>query len=103
MNHPTNSIDSELEFSVTQYRDNKNYESTQVTVNCKCGRGGWIRLQKHPDMSKYISRKEVEEAIDQGEETVWVKRGELLSHENIVNANYLRAKLLPPTNTGDKK
>lgn len=103
MNQPTNSIDSELDFNVTQYRDDQKYESTQVTVSCKCGRGGWIRLQKHPDMSKYISRKEIEGAIGEDEEQQLPNPGvdNFKAVERCVGRNQLRqqlrAKLLPPT------
>jgi len=40
----------ELALMASAYRDNGRNEFTQVTANCPCGRGGWIRLPKHPDI-----------------------------------------------------
>ena len=39
---------NELDLIVNEYRDIQGNEFTQVIASCKCGRGGWIRLPKHP-------------------------------------------------------
>lgn len=37
----------ELNLTAHTYRDEQRNEFTQVTAQCECGRGGWIRLPKH--------------------------------------------------------
>ena len=46
----------DMRFSAYAYRDKDRNEFTQVTASCECGRGGWIRLPKHPH--DYPPRKE---------------------------------------------
>lgn len=41
---------AELRLTAERYRDRDGREMTQVTAQCPCGRGGWIRLDKHPDI-----------------------------------------------------
>lgn len=44
----------ELSLTAHSYRDPQRNEFTQVTAQCVCGRGGWIRLAKHDDGSVQI-------------------------------------------------
>lgn len=37
-----------MSMSAYGYRDKDGHEFTQVTAQCKCGRGGWLRIPKHP-------------------------------------------------------
>jgi hypothetical protein len=37
----------ELSLTAHSYRDPQHNEFTQVTAQCVCGRGGWLRLAKH--------------------------------------------------------
>lgn len=37
----------EMNLTAHTYRDSQRNEFTQVTAQCACGRGGWIRLAKH--------------------------------------------------------
>lgn len=37
----------EINLTAHTYRDPQRNEFTQVTAQCECGRGGWIRLPKH--------------------------------------------------------
>ena len=46
--------EDELVFIVNEYRDINRNEFTQVTAKCKCGRGGWVRLDKHPAIQSII-------------------------------------------------
>ena len=46
--------EEELEFIVSGYRDINGNKFAQVTAKCKCGRGGWVRLEKHPDVQSLI-------------------------------------------------
>lgn len=39
----------EINLTAHTYRDPQHNEFTQVTAQCECGRGGWIRLEKHPE------------------------------------------------------
>lgn len=44
-----NSLTEErMSMSAYGYRDKDGHEFTQVTAQCKCGRGGWLRIPKHP-------------------------------------------------------
>lgn len=40
--------DEHMSMSAYAYRDVNRNEFTQVTAQCLCGRGGWLRLPKHP-------------------------------------------------------
>lgn len=44
----------EMELTAHLYRDPQHNEFTQVTAQCACGRGGWLRLAKHDDGSVRI-------------------------------------------------
>lgn len=44
-----------LDMKALTYRDEVGMEFTQVTAQCKCGRGGWLRIPTvftDPDISK---------------------------------------------------
>ena len=59
----------ELAFIVNEYRDINRNEFTQVTAKCKCGRGGWVRLDKHPAIQSLI-RTEKLKLLDEVRERV---------------------------------
>lgn len=54
----------ELNLTAHTYRDPQRNEFTQVTAQCVCGRGGWIRLAKHPMPTKKIPVKHYEEVTN---------------------------------------
>ena len=51
--------EEELEFIVSGYRDINGNKFAQVTAKCKCGRGGWVRLEKHPDVQSLIRNEKL--------------------------------------------
>ena len=51
--------EEELEFIVSGYRDINGNKFAQVTAECKCGRGGWVRLEKHPDVQSLIRNEKL--------------------------------------------
>ena len=96
---PTNSIDSELEeifedleYSITNARGEDWYEMKE--------RAYAEALQAIKAL--YISRKEVEEAIDHKLKVLTVQNIEPFPNGQYINVKELRAKLLPPTK-GDKE
>lgn len=106
---PTNSIDSELEEIL------ENLSSIIATNHLENGNGNLIGYQerrKYDDKhvaealqaikAKYISRKEVEEAIDHKLKVLTVQNIEPFPNGQYINVKELRAKLLPPTK-GDTK
>lgn len=91
---PTNSIDSELEeifedleYSITNARGEDWYEMKE--------RAYAEALQAIKAL--YISRKEVEEAIDHKLKVLTVQNIEPFPNGQYINVKELRAKLLPPT------
>ena len=64
---------NELDLIVNEYRDIQGNEFTQVIASCKCGRGGWIRLPKHPALyaPKPVENGELREQLAAIEHERW--------------------------------
>lgn len=54
-----NTSTEELGLMANEYRDENGNIFTQVTASCKCGRGGWLRLPKHIDISALIQQEQL--------------------------------------------
>lgn len=78
----------DMNLSAMQYRDEQRNEFTQVTAQCKCGRGGWLRLPKHPDLDSYIPKQELSRLLE--DEPVGVTHDEMAVP---IIKNGLRAEL----------
>jgi len=73
MNNPTDTnqaSEDEVAFIVNEYRDINRNEFTQVTANCKCGRGGWVRLDKYPDVQSAIRTEKLKLLAEVSERVV---------------------------------
>ena len=79
--------EDELVFIVNEYRDINRNEFTQVTAKCKCGRGGWVRLDKHPAIQSII-RTEKLKLLAEVRERVVKKYEDASDADFIIEAQY---------------